>query len=151
MTERQDAIKAERRRRNTDALGGRRRKLAVTGKLDTENFEYRWANDEGTRLHELTVEDDWEVVKDRSGTLKIDGAGTGAEVAVPVGVGETGKGLRSILLRKPRKFYEDDKRAEQRRIDETEAGMKQGVTPGSGQDAQAYVPRGGIVFETGKG
>ena len=146
MTARQDTIITERRRRDTDVLGGKRRKLAVTSTLDTENFTYRWANDDGTRLHDLTVLDDWTVVQDRSGTTKIDGAGTGAEVAVPVGVGETGKGLRAVLLRKPRKFHEDDKRAEQRRIDETEAGMKQGVAPGSGQDAQTYVPRGGIKF-----
>ena len=151
MTARQEAITAERRRRNTDALAGKRRKLAITAPLDTENYAYRWANDEGTRLHDLTVNDDWEVVKDRSGTLKIDGAGTGAEVAVPVGVGESGNGVKAVLLRKPRKFHEDDKRAEQRRIDETEAGMKQGITPGAGNDAQTYVPRGGIVFETGKG
>jgi hypothetical protein len=146
MTARQETITAERRRRDTDALGGKRRKLAITAKLDTENYEYRWANNEGTRIHDLTVKDDWEVVQDRSGTLKIDGAGAGAEVSVSVGVGETGQGLKSILLRKPRKFYEDDKRAEQRRIDETEAGMKQGVAPGAGQDAQTYVPRGGITF-----
>jgi hypothetical protein len=148
---RQEVLATERRRRNSAALTGVRRKLSVNAELDTENFQYRWANDEGTRLHNLTVEDDWEVVSDRSGKTRIDGVGAGAEVAVPVGMGEAGKSVRAVLLRKPRKFYEDDKRAEQRRIDDTEAGMKQGVTPGAGHDAQAYVPRGGIVFETGKG
>ncbi len=148
---RQEAITTERRRRNPDSLTGLRQKLGVTAELDRDNFEYRWANDDGTRIHDLTVKDDWEVVSDRSGKLKPDGAGAGAEVAVPVGLGGSGAPVKAILLRKPKAFYEDDKRAEQRRIDETEAGMKQGVTPNSGQDAQAYVPRGGIVFETSKG
>lgn len=146
MTARQENITTQRRRRDTDSLSGTRRKLAVTAKLDTENFAYRWANDEGNRLHDMTVNDDWDVVQDRSGTLKIDGAGTGAEVSVLAGVGEKGQGLRSVLLRKPRNLHDDDKRAEQRRIDETEAGMKEGTTSAAGQDARTYVPRGGITF-----
>lgn len=148
---RQEEITAERRRRNTDALAGKRRKMAVNARLDTESFQYRWANDEGTRIHDLTVNDDYEVVQDRSGTLKIDGAGAGAEVAVPVGQGEGGRPIKAVLLRKPRKFYDEDKAAEQRRIDEVESGMKQGFAPGAGQDDKTYVPRGGITFTATKG
>ena len=144
---RADTIKQERRRRNTDALGGKRRRLAVTGQLDHENFAYRWVNDEDTRLHDLTVNDDWEVVSDRSGTLKSDGAGTGAEISVPVGMG-TKAPMKAVLLRKRKDWYDDDKRAEQRRIDETEASLKSGAVPGAGSD-QSYVPRGGITFDHG--
>lgn len=146
-----EAIQTERRRRNTDALAGNRRHLSVNVELDTENYQYRWVNDEGTRLHDLTVKDDYEVVHDRSGTLKIDGAGTGAEVAVPVGMGEHGKAVKAVLLRKPKKFYDDDQAAEQRRIDDVETSMKQGIAPGSGQDDKTYVPRGGITFGATKG
>lgn len=129
---------AERRRRNTDALGGKRRKLAITGGLDTENFVYRWANDEGNRLHELTKMDDWDVVEDRTGTMKPDGTGVGAEVAVPVGTGDGGRQVRAVLLRKPKRYYEDDERQKSRRIDETEASLKAGNTPGAEADPNLY-------------
>lgn len=139
---RTETLKADRRRRNTEALGGRARKLGLDErKLDRENFVYRWAVDEGTRLHELTVNDDWEVVADRSGTLKADGSGTGAEIAVPTVAGSGA--VKQILLRKPKSYHEDDKRKSLRRIDETEAGLKSGAVPGAGSDG-AYVPRNGI-------
>lgn len=145
---RAETIQAERRRRNTDGLGGKRRKLAISGSLDHEQFAYRWANDEGTRIHDLTVNDDWEVVTDRSGTTKTDGAGTGAEVAVQAGMGQQGTPVRAVLLRKKREWYTDDKRQEQSRIDDTEASLRAGQVPGAGGD-QTYTPRGGIRIETG--
>ena len=126
---RSETIKAERRRRNTDALGGQRRKL-THGEVDRENFAYRWVNDVGNRVQDLTVNDDWEVVHDRSGTLKVDGTGTGTEVSAHVGNGDNGRPMRALLLRKKKDWYEDDKMAAQRRIDETEAAIKQGATPG---------------------
>ena len=131
MMSRAETIKTERRRRDTDGLGGKRRKLAWDmSKADNENFVYRWVNDEGNRLHELTVSDDWEVVPDRSATLKADGTGMGAEIAVPVGVGEHGRPMRAVLLRKSKDWHNDDQMAAQRRIDEQEAAIKQGASPG---------------------
>jgi hypothetical protein len=141
-------IKTERRRRNTDALGGKRRRLGLTGEKDPE-FEYRWINDEGTRLHDLTVNDDWEVVQDRNGTMKEGASGQGAEVSVPVGMGEHGRPVRAILVRKPKDFYEDDKRAAQRRIDEKEAGLRSGNASAGMSQGESYVPKGGIVIESG--
>ena len=131
MMSRAETIKTERRRRDTDGLGGKRRKLAWdTSKADNENFVYRWVNDEGNRLHDLTVSDDWEVVPDRSATLKADGTGMGAEIAVPVGVGEHGRPMRAVLLRKSKDWHNDDQMAAMRRIDEQEAAIKQGASPG---------------------
>lgn len=146
---RADVIQQERRRRNTDALGGRRQRLAVRGDLDKENFAYRWVNDDGNRLHDLTVNDDWEVVEDRSGKMKPEGTGVGSEVATPVGTGEHGRPVRAVLLRKPKNWYDDDERAKQRRIDETELGLKAGAAPGAATDDKTYVPKGGITFENG--
>lgn len=141
-------IKAERRRRNTDALGGKRRRLGLTGEKDPE-FEYRWINDEGTRVHDLTVLDDWEVVSDRDGKMKEGVTGTGAEVSIPVGMGEHGRPVRAILVRKPKAWYEDDKRAAQRRIDEKEVAMRGGDAGAGMSQTESYVPRGGIVIESG--
>lgn len=144
-----EQIAAERRRRNTDALGGKRRKLGLTGELDRTNFAYRWVNDEGNRIHDLTVGDDWEIVPDRDGGLKADGAGTGAEVAVRAGTGEHGRPVRAVLLRKRKDWYDDDKRLAQRRIDEQEAALKAGRPSDGGQQDQSYTPKGGITITHG--
>lgn len=130
---RSENIKQERRRRQSDNLAGKRRKLAH-GELDRENFAYRWVNDEGSRLHDMTVRDDWEVVHDRSGTLKVDGTGTGTEVSAYVGMGEQGRPVRAVLLRKRKDWYQDDMMAEQRRIDDTESAMRMGAAPGADGD-----------------
>jgi hypothetical protein len=145
-----EEITTERRRRNSDGLQGFRGRLSLNDEhLDTENFTYRWVNDNGTRIYDLTQRDDWEVVVDREGKLKTDGAGMGAETSVPVGLGEQGKALKAVLLRKPKKYHEDDERAKQSRIDALEASLKTGAVPGQEAGGRAYVPQGGITFDHG--
>jgi hypothetical protein len=141
---RNEQIKAERRRRNTDSLSGKRRRLAVNeAGLDRANFEYRWVNDEGTRLYQLTQQDDWEVVADRDGSLRPGGTGVGAEVATPIGIGPEGAS-RAVLLRKPKAFYDADEQMKQRQIDETEAAIKGGATPGAAVENR-YTPKSGGI------
>ena len=148
MANRGEQISGERRRRNTLGLGGHRQRLAVNeAALDHENFVYRFVNDDGNRLHQLTVQDDYEVVQDRDNLIRTDGAGTGAEVAVPVG--ETSKGpLRAVLVRKPRKYYDEDAKAKAARIDEVEVAIKRGAAGGPTENA--YVPRNGITMTVEK-
>lgn len=148
-TARAEVMQAERRRRDTTQLGGRRRRMMVSeALLDRENYVYRFVNDEPGRLHDLTVNDDWDVVADRAGTMKADGAGTGAEVAVQVGRGTDGRAVKAILLRKPKALHAEDEKAKQRLIDEQELSIKSGATPGTDRD-KAYVPQGGIRLEHG--
>lgn len=140
MTNRAEIQKEQRRRRNADALAGRRRLLGVDmSRLDQENFAYRIVNDTETRLHDLTVNDDWEVVQDRDGAIKPDGTGTGAEVAMPVG-----GGMRGVLLRKRKDWHNDDLAAKQRQIDETEAAIKHATKDGM------YVPGGKDALTTSR-
>lgn len=128
---RAQTINAERRRRNTDGLSGRRQRLAVDeSKLDRENFTYRWVNDDSQRVYDLTTNDDWERVTDRDGAIKANGTGMGAEVATPAGVGDTGSPVRAVLLRKPKDWHDEDQAAKQRHIDALEQGMKARATPG---------------------
>lgn len=148
QTKRGEAISQERRRRDTNALAGKRKRLAVSGELDHEKYAYRWVNDDGVRVHDLTVNDDWEVVNDRQGELKKDGAGMGAEVSVHVGRNADGRPIKSILVRKLKSYYEDDEKAKQRHIDEQEASIKAGATPGAGTEG-TYTPRNGISLEHG--
>lgn len=143
---RKEEVQTERRRRNSDALQGKRRRLAVNeGELDREKFEYRWVNDEGNRIHALTVEDDWDVVPDRDGKLKSQTRGDGSKVSVFAGTGDRGGAINAVLLRKPKGYYKDDYAASQARIDATEAAMKQGQAPGAETDGQ-YTPKEGIQW-----
>ena len=151
MNSRNEQIKAERRRRNTDALQGKRRRLGVDeSQLDRENYEYRWVNDENNRIHAMTVQDDWEVVQDRDGKVKPDAVSDGAKVTTVVGVGERGAPVNAVLLRKPKAYYDADYAALQRKIDETEAGMKAGVAPSASKDGSEYTPREGISIAHGR-
>jgi len=132
---RTEQITTERRRRNTDALGGIRGLMALDESLlDRQKYQYRFINDTGSRVHDLTVRDDWEVVPDRGGQLN-NTASAGAQASVNAGSGANGSPVRAILVRKLKTHYNDDKAAALRRIDEQEAGMKQ---PGGGN----YVPGG---------
>lgn len=131
---RSEELKSERRRRNTDALGGKRRRLQVDeSKLDQEKFVYRWANDEGSRINDLTRHDDWEVVADRNSEVKQDTRRDGSKVSVVAGTGERGAPVNAVLLRKPKGYHEDDYAAQQRKIDEAEKGMRAGAAPGADQ------------------
>lgn len=133
-------IRQERRRRNTDALSGKRRRLAVNeAMLDRDAYEYRWINDEGNRIFNLTKQDDWDIVPNTDGQVKPDGTGMGAETATPVGTGERGAPLRAVLVRKPKALFDEDVQAQQRRIDETEAGLRRGAVSGVEQE-KSYVP-----------
>lgn len=133
-----ETIKAERRRRNGASLQGNRQRLGLNeAQLDRANYVYRWVNDVGTRLYDLTVNDDWEIVTDRDGTMRVDSAGAGAEVATVVDADKTGKAIRGVLCRKLKSYHDDDRREKSRAIDEQEALI--GQRPTAGGDAHVYV------------
>lgn len=114
-----------RRRRDSDNLAGYRKKLHVDeAKLDRQRYAYRWANDAGNRIHDLTVSDDWEIVPDR------DTDNQGARHSVVAGTGERGNAYNAVLLRKPKAYHDEDVRKQQRFIDEQESGLG---APGEGQ------------------
>lgn len=142
-----EAIKNERRRRNSDGLAGIRNRLGHSEEMD-KDYVYRWVNDEGTRVHQLTVNDDWDFVVSRDGSAKADATGLGANVSVPVGTDKNGAPVKGVLLRKRKDYHDEDEQAKRRRIDELENGLKAGATPGADRDRQ-YVPSGGIHIESG--
>lgn len=132
-------IQEQRRRRNTDSLMGKRRRLALDeSALDKENFVYRFVNNEPGRIETMTQQDDWEVVQDRDNKIKGDSTGQGSEVSVHAGDGATGSPLRTVLLRKPKQFQDEDRRKMQRQIDESEAALRQGQVPGDGAKGDAF-------------
>lgn len=140
-----------RRRRREDLSLGRNRSLAIEGDLDPR-YEYRWINDSPGRVHNLTVRDDWDLVTAEMlgyRSEKDKGAGLGVER-----IANKSDGMRTILVRKPRDYYIEDKAKEQALIDESDAAMKRGESKSPealrpGVDT-AYVPAGGIRIEDGR-
>ena len=136
----------QRRRRRSDTTIGRHLRLALdTSKLD-QNFVYRWVNDTPGRVQMLTQQDDWDVVKAADiGDHESQGQGSNAERVV-----SQTDGMRAVLLRKPREYYEEDKAKEMAAIDEMEDSMRRGsAKDATGQPTQpvenAYTPAGGGI------
>lgn len=105
---RAEVVRDERRRRRPETLDGMQRlKLALPSEFrDDPNFTYRWVNDDGSRIHDLTVEDDWDICT--------RAAHEGAEedrVSRIVGKKENGQPLVAYLARKRLDWFEQDKQA----------------------------------------
>lgn len=98
-----------------------RKKLAVIGR--DPKFVYRWVNsDDGKyagRIEELkamgyTICSEEEMV-DSNG---VEGSSVGSVVGKPVG-----RGIRGILMKQRKDFFEEDQQQKQAEVDKTEEGM----------------------------
>ncbi len=135
-----EEVKTERRRRaDTGATAGL--KLHVPSDLkDEANFAYRWVNDRPGRLHQMTKDDDWDVVStERSDQLTAASEGSVMNRAVDKTTGE-----KAVLLKKPLKYFEADRLEKQKPIDEIEKALRRGSAPGSEglSGPESYVPNG---------
>lgn len=137
---RTEEVKTERRRR-VDAGGAVGLKLHVPSDMkDEANFEYRWVNDKPGRLHQMTVQDDWDVVStDRPDQLTAAAEGSVMKRSVDKATGDS-----AVLLRKPREFFEADRLEKQKPVDEIEKALRRGPAPSSEgiSGPEAYVPGG---------
>lgn len=135
--ERAEEVKTRRRRR--EGLGeDRNLKLYVPGAMKDPNFAYRFVNDRPGRVRQMTVEDDWDVVKDER--IDSDSIGT-----VPERVGDKITGERMTLLRKPKELFDEDRKEKFKALDKTEASMRRELpTTAGGLSAQdnPYIPTG---------
>ncbi len=125
----------QRARRRRESLGtDRNLKLHVPEDKKDPNFEYRWVNDRPGRVQQLTQADDYDVVP-----------GVTSEGSTETRVADKSSGERAVLLRKPKEFYESDKRSEQKVLDARDESMRRAPPPSaeglSGSD-NAYVPGG---------
>lgn len=104
--ERTDEIKAERRRRTDNTLDRMTQlKLALPPEFrDDKNHQYYWANDVGTRIYDLTKDDDYDHV-----TLSKAEASENDRVRRPVGQNEDGSPIYAYLLRKPMEYHLADR------------------------------------------
>lgn len=142
---RAEAVKSERRRKPGDMvhLGI---KLGVNeALLDRDKYAYRWINDKGGRLEQMTKQDDWDLVDDPDKAAKPDADGLGSKVAKVVG-GDGAAPMRAYLARKPKAFYDEDAGEKRQRLDKQMESIRRGIPQQAAETealgANAYVPGG---------
>lgn len=146
QSQRSDEVKARRRRR--EGLGeDRSLKLYVPSEMKDPNFSYRWVNDRAGRVRQMTQDDDWDIVSTSTLGGDPDPEKNTAEGTVMARVGDKFTGERMTLLRKPKEYYDADRKERFKRLDEIEETMRRGP-PAAGGDQlgaqdNAYVPGSG--------
>jgi hypothetical protein len=136
---RKEEVAAQRRRRgNSEMRADARLPIPeeVSKRLKAQGLTPRWVNDTGNRMHQLTVQDDYDRVE-------------GVE-PVPVGTDLTGKPILAHLLAKRADFIAED-RAERAKVrDNTEQSLLRGEVPG-GADPDNPRPAGPSPTYVAKG
>jgi HEPN domain-containing protein len=134
---RAEAVAEERRRRKTDTgLDPSLSRFGVTADiLDLDKYIYRAAEDRGMRLHQLTEADDYDFV-----TVKGEKASSAAAEGVVRYLAGTvdGKPVYSYLLRKLKKYADEDRAERARRVD-AEIKSRLTETPDDAPD-HSYTP-----------
>lgn len=124
--DRQSSERSERRRRSDDTIdAGVALKMRIPpeieAKLKAEGRSARWINDVGSRVHDLTVRDDWDKVEGvEPRTVKLDKSGN-----------ETTK---AILVSKRIDFINEDRaEKEAKRLQQEDAMLRGQVSSPEGQ------------------
>lgn len=134
---RQEQVAQERRRRLDGTLdASANAKLAipddVKARLQAEGKTPRWINDEGNRIHNLSVKDDYD---------KVDGV-----EPEPVGTDKFGNPIKAHLYAKRTEFIEEDAQKRDLARREKEAGMMRGEVPTANPTpAPMYAARGNTL------
>jgi len=144
--DRQTEVRTERRRRDDTSIDGSGRlKLSIPpeieARLKAEGRIPRWVNDEGNRMHNLTVRDDYD---------KVDGVDP-----VIVGTTKEGKPIKAHLCSKPEAFIEEDKAKMDEPRREMERALLRGKIPGDSSShddrySQAYVDEASSISHGGR-
>jgi hypothetical protein len=119
-----------RRRREGIALEGGRRLPVPTALTADKRYMYRIVNDNPGRVRDLYMQD-WDVVMPDGSILEsepgFDQLGTHLHVA---GRHADGSPIKTVLMRKLRPLFEEDRRKKMEPVDEAERQMKQGMVRG---------------------
>lgn len=111
----------ERRRRAGDFSTTTNTLTVPESILDRDKYEYRWISDEGVRLYNLTVNDDYDVVTKEGKKASQGDNGYGDDAyRVQSGIKADGSGapLFMYLCRKPKKWAEADRNARRAQNDD---------------------------------
>lgn len=131
---RQDEVAQQRRRRQPGTLDRMDQlKLAVPDKAKEAhpNSTFRWVNDTPGRMHNLTVKDDWDVVKDVE--------------PLAVGTDQAGQPIYARLCAKPLEFWEEDQRAKAKAVREQQNELIRKGDEKTAADAATYVKPGNSI------
>jgi len=127
------------RRRQRGNLAGAGPLALNMAELDTENYQYRYADlNRPGRLQQLTKQDDYDIVPNNGEQSSMT---DGSDVRRPSG--EEGM----ILLRKPREYFEADRKEQARISSEVVDQLKQGSEGRKNLGKNAYIPDDGIAFK----
>ncbi len=139
-TRAEETRRVRRRRDEGDLDRGARFKLAIPQEIQDqakrEGKTLRWVNDEGNRMHHMTVEDDWDVVQ--SDLVK----------PVPVSTSPDGKPVYARLCSKFQDWYDEDQRDKARILKEREKAVEQGAKADPDDKRSGdeyYVPKGNRI------
>ena len=124
-------------------LGGKRLKMTAP---DRKGYHRHWFNDVGTRLSDAQAAG-YTFVHDEATLDETEGNEVSTRKRQAVGTQENDQPMYAYLMEIPERFYQEDQAAKQAEIDETEAAMKRGLTPGQEQQAHQYVPAEGISIK----
>jgi hypothetical protein len=131
-------VATERRRRGDSEFRAPRRLPIppdIEARLKAEGLTPRWANDEGNRIHQLTVLDDYDVVP--------------GVKPVPIGRGLDGKPIMARLLAKRAEFVAEDRANREKKRRETEKALLRGKVKDAAEADSA--PQGPSDFYVAKG
>jgi len=138
---RQEAVKKVRRRR--DDLGiERNQRLNVPESWKDPKFHYHWINETPGRIMNKTEQDDYDIVTEEEIRGEKLGDGEGTQVKRAVGTGADGQWQYAYLCRKPKEYYEEDKKKEQAEIELKMKSIQKGNPEGMDKEDHAYTPRG---------
>lgn len=108
--------------------------------LDFNAYEYRWINDDGGRLIDMTQNDDWDIVSNNGGTVKLDARLGGSAVATVVGKQANGNAMMAYLCRKPKDWYEEDQAEKSEILDRQLAQLRRGNDADGGSQSDYVRP-----------
>ena len=132
---RADEIRAARKERGGEMLNGTYMRLGIPEHLKDPEKVFRWTNNEGDKVYRRQ-EMGYQLVTDRDGEMKKPGMG--AEVSAYAGTQKSGEALKQVLMWIPKEIYDEDQRAKQRRINETEGSIGKKVAGADPADQAAF-------------
>ncbi len=109
----------------------------LSSQIDNDKFVYRAVPDEGVRLAQLTEQDDYDFFT-AAGSKATDGDGKGV-LRYRSGTKLDGAPQYTYLLRKLKKYADEDRKAKVQKIDEAEKA-RLSKTPGDAPD-NSYTPK----------
>lgn len=145
---RADETRNERRRKAGKVAHAGTRLVVDESKLDRQNYEYRWVNDDGPRIQRL-VSEDWDPAPEQGAVPDSHSEGTlNAKLA---GTDKNGNPMNAVLMRKRKVWYDDDQEEKQRPLNEMEKSIREGrAHEKTGESALrdgTYTPGGGNVID----